>query len=1051
MKRKLKAKLLVSFLATATVYAGSNFLPATLAADDYDGTDKGGIVKIKNGDVYDEVYGVNTKNTDTPAENGQVTVSGGSAKEIYGGYSEKVNGGTTSADANKNKVTITGGTITASASSMLSTNTAVAGGYSNKNTNDNDVVINGQNVSIKGSIYGGVSSGTGNSTRNTVLIIDGTIDKSGSNGQIAGGWVENKSGSAEYNTVEIQGGNIETKSLYGGKSNSGGADFNKAIISGGQIGSSEAAGITFVYGGYVKTGSNGDETSANNNEVVISDTAQGWIRAVYGGAAEGDPTKSTANNNTVTIDAADMKVTEVYGGVGRTEVKNNIVTIKNGTVDKMNSIKGKVYAGKGNLNSTVISDNKIILEGGNIIGDVYAVYENTSNNKSEQINDNTVTIKGTDTELSLENANLYGTRGNYGKTDKQYGNDLIVDNWSGKVNSINNFNTIKLQNIKNGNKVNDNAILDLNNAVDLTNTNIAVSNIDLSENSQHKLISNVVNAENINIGNSIEETDNGVRVHNLNNEVRDNALWLDVSKSVLAGNYTDEAGKTYGDNNLTVNDGFQTNAGIVAGSYASGDNVAENGLVAINGDFTGTVYAGYSENGSVNNNTVRIANGVNAKNLNLRASNTAKSVNNVLDLNGSNIIVNTANGFNDINMNNIEWEDKGTVLTINNKDNTQESLENTNINLKSLKNGSQFNVNDKMTLIKGENLNINPANINQSEEFTAGVVTEGEGKVGVDENGNINYTITKVNASSQTNLVAENRAVAAAFLNQGSDLISDGLDSLNEQYGYGFKTFAAVYGNRSTYDVNSDLKINGWSEIIGLGEKKRFNDSDFAYGAFFENGTGNYRTYNEFNDEFFRGDGSLVYNGGGIAARLSKDSGMYYEGSLRAGTLKSEMNNALKDGNGNSYGYESDSTYYGAHLGLGKVFKLDKDKDLDVYGKFFHVYTDGDSFDIAGDNFEFDSVTSDRLRVGARLTTNKENNWNTYYGLAYEYEFNGDSDMKAGQFKLPTQSLEGSTFIGEIGLNYKDVDSPWSFDLNLKGYQGQRDGFSGSAQMIYTF
>lgn len=266
------------------------------------------------------------------------------------------------------------------------------------------------------------------------------------------------------------------------------------------------------------------------------------------------------------------------------------------------------------------------------------------------------------------------------------------------------------------------------------------------------------------------------------------------------------------------------------------------------------------------------------------------------------------------------------------------------------------------------------------------------------------------------------------------------------------KTFAAVYGNRSTYDVNSDLKINGWSEIIGIGEKKRFKDSDFAYGVFYENGSGNYRTYNEFNNEFFRGDGDLVYNGGGIAARLSKDNGMYYEGSLRAGTLKSEMSNALKDGSGNSYGYEDDSTYYGAHIGVGRVFKLDENRDLDIYGKFFHTYVDGNDMEIAGDRFFFDSVTSDRLRIGAQLTTNKNNKWSAHYGLAYEYEFNGDSDMKAGQFDLPTQSLEGGTFIGEIGLTYQSSEfSPWSLDLNLRGYEGEREGFSGHVQATYMF
>ena len=40
-------------------------------------------------------------------------------------------------------------------------------------------------------------------------------------------------------------------------------------------------------------------------------------------------------------------------------------------------------------------------------------------------------------------------------------------------------------------------------------------------------------------------------------------------------------------------------------------------------------------------------------------------------------------------------------------------------------------------------------------------------------------------------------------------------------------------------------------------------------------GSGNYRTYNEFNNEFFRGDGSMVYNGGGIAARYENKNGVY--------------------------------------------------------------------------------------------------------------------------------------------------------------------------------
>ena len=261
-----------------------------------------------------------------------------------------------------------------------------------------------------------------------------------------------------------------------------------------------------------------------------------------------------------------------------------------------------------------------------------------------------------------------------------------------------------------------------------------------------------------------------------------------------------------------------------------------------------------------------------------------------------------------------------------------------------------------------------------------------------------------------------------------------------------------IHGNRSKYDVNSDLKINGWSTIVGVGNAAEFTDGDeFSWGMFYENGSGNYRTYNEFNNEFFRGDGSLVYNGGGIAARYENAHGVYTEGSLRAGMLKSEMDNALSDGE-NKYGYSSESEYYGAHIGVGQIIPLSESSDLDVYGKFFHTYTEGDSFTVANDKFEFDSINSDRLRVGARITTNKANKFSTYYGLAYEYEFNGDADMRAQNLAAPTQSLQGSSYMAELGFNYQPTpDSPWNFDLNMRGYAGEREGATFNVQATYTF
>ncbi len=539
--------------------------------------------------------------------------------------------------------------------------------------------------------------------------------------------------------------------------------------------------------------------------------------------------------------------------------------------------------------------------------------------------------------------------------------------------------------------------------------------------------------------------------------------------------------------------------GGYANSNSNSGNANKNKVTIKNNSTINDVYGGYSISGSANNNTVIIEDStvtnhyfpktnavitggyaVNHKNLT-----TVSATNNTVKLIGStnvenadiyegrtdkgNIDVTTGNklilenwrgsvksvqNFSDIDFKEIDWNNGGPVLNIT--ESPEKALANTTLNLISFAGGTTINKDESMTFVaskNGTNLGITVANLKVDSDFFAGVTVKGDGNFTVDANGNVIYTVQEVKTNKQIDLVAENRAVAAAFVNQGTDLISDSLDTLSRDDSYGVKTFAAVHGNRSKYDVNSDLKINGWSTIVGVGNAAEFADGDeFSWGVFYENGSGNYRTYNEFNNEFFRGDGSLVYNGGGIAARYENNSGVYTEGSLRAGMLKSEMDNALRDGSSNYYGYDSESAYYGAHIGVGKIISLSDSSDLDVYGKFFHTYTEGDSFTVDKDKFEFDSITSDRLRIGARVTTNKANAFSTYYGLAYEYEFNGDADMRAQNLKAPTQSLQGSSYMAEVGFNYQPTpDSPWSFDLNMRGYAGEREGASFNVQATYTF
>ena len=585
-------------------------------------------------------------------------------------------------------------------------------------------------------------------------------------------------------------------------------------------------------------------------------------------------------------------------------------------------------------------------------------------------------------------------------------------------------------------------------------------------------------------------------------ELYKNSVYIEGVTSNDVGNIIGAHGNNVYDNEVTIKNSNIIENGIIAGGRAtfgyenelandnvvniidsiidvtSGDGIiggytyygeVKDNAVIISGDNTvikGSIFGGLTydmgnKNVEVSNNSITLKDNANLSQAELIGGYNASGTN----INGNKLIIEGWTGeyvkgaynFIDIDFNNINWVSGGTVLNI--KENSENgALANTNINLKSLNfaGGTELTAGESMYIINGKDLGIGTGTgkVDALSNFTAGVAIEGTGTAEVASDGNsVKYTLTKVKHTDQIDLVAENRAVAAAFVNQGTDLISDSLDVLSRDSNYGVKTFAAVHGNRSKYDVNSDIKINGWSTIVGVGNADKFdNGSEFSWGVFYENGSGNYRTYNEFNNEFFRGDGSLVYNGGGIAARYTNKNGVYTEGSLRAGMLKSDMDNALRDGAGNYYGYESESAYYGAHIGVGKIISLSDSSDLDVYGKFFHTYTEGDSFKVANDEFEFDSINSDRLRIGARITSNKENKFSTYYGLAYEYEFNGDADMTAQGLKAPTQSLQGSSVMAEVGFNYQPTpDSPWSFDLNMRGYAGERQGGSFNVQATYTF
>ena len=807
-----------------------------------------------------------------------------------------------------------------------------------------------------------------------------------------------------------------------------------------------------VYGGY--------GYNTNNNVIEISSDSHIY-RDVAGGAYG-----ESNNHNTLIIEDSDTGINVFGGGYGSDNNFNKITLINTTANNSGGIVAGGYYihdSSVGKITDKVnVIENEVNVSGGDI-SHLYGGYVSNSNRVITNINveGNNVKIDnlGKSMDDSEELNNIIG--GAVDSSTKDMPDEVKWNSSDNNVEIKNSYIELKTANKYSGKNIMGGAV-----AVDRTqyfNGTITANNNKLD------IINSYINA-----GGENQKINGGY-------------------VSEISDNFT---GVTSADNNIVNIDNSMIIGGIVAGENIKGQ-ANGNRIIIKNNSYIYSPYeeiiGGFGKNAS--NNTIEL-NGTNTVSAHLygwmdESSDTVGiHDNNVLKINDFSSSINGVHNFNTILFENVKWNQEPTFNTTYNQatdkwgktEGTGGVLVTDISNIDNVKLGNisttDLKTGDKAYLIFAFDDNNNKQELKKLANINGGKVENYSGVAKIvntqllyEDNVNIIFknetngqitsdnmqmpalsaVVTGVERNKQVDLVAENRAVAAAFVNQGTDLIADSLDTLSRDGKYGVKTFAAVHGNRSKYDVNSDIKINGWSTIVGVGAENEHNGGDFSWGVFYENGSGNYRTYNDFNNEFFRGDGSLVYNGGGIAARYENSHGVYTEGSLRAGMLKSEMTDALSDGE-NKYGYESETAYYGAHIGVGKIFSLGDDSDLDVYGKFFHTYTEGDSFKVANDEFEFDSINSDRLRIGARVTSNKENKFSTYYGLAYEYEFNGDAEMRAAGMKAPTQSLQGSSVMAEIGLNYQPTpDSPWSFDLNMRGYAGERQGGSFNVQATYTF
>ena len=323
-----------------------------------------------------------------------------------------------------------------------------------------------------------------------------------------------------------------------------------------------------------------------------------------------------------------------------------------------------------------------------------------------------------------------------------------------------------------------------------------------------------------------------------------------------------------------------------------------------------------------------------------------------------------------------------------------------------------------------------------------------------------NELVAKVNSvalNEQTKSLVETRAASAALINSGADLLTD--SSMNAAIeaassaprtvpggSNDFNLWAAQGGSSLRLNSGSHVDAKGWNINLGFAKKAAAGRNTITYGPFLEYGRG---TYDSYLDDGTHGDGKTSYFGGGVMAKVQSASGTYVEGSLRAGRVKSDYSGNIA---GMNTGYDNSSTYYAAHIGIGQEKELKNGSTIEGYAKYFYAHQGGNTTTLrTGETYEFDSINSNRIRIGTRYTHKMPGSGAFYTGLAYEYEFGSEAGASYQGYSTPSPSLKGSTGILELGYRFTPKESRVSYGVNLMGMTGKRRGITGGVQMTWAF
>ena len=847
-------------------------------------------------------------------------------------------------------------------------------------------------VTISGNTLGNVVCGGGTGAADAIKNYVIIKDKSEVNGIVYGGKGVTRS---KENDVKISDSTIKNN-VYGGYADNdknGSAEKNEVAIGAGSKVSED------IYGGYATH-------NTNENKVSITNGAEVG-QSVFGGFSE----KADSKNNEVILNGASGVTANIAGGVA---LKGNS---EGNTVRIIKSSAANVYGGNGGTSS---KGNSVEISEGTISNSVYGGYADNDNNSSAEKNNVTISAG------SKVSGSIYGGYANHNANENKVSfsniaevGESVLGGYSLKADSKNNEVTIEgvgvvkayvaggvaLAGISEGNKV-----------------NIAHSSVNVNVYGGYGAKDSIGNIISITDGSSVNKNVYGG--YSFKGNSMDNTVTIDnstVNENVYGG-YTESDG--------AISEKIQNNKVIFK-------NAAK-----IKGD----VYGGYDDKSKANiiNNTLEI----------VGKDNEAKSIQNFDKLN---FFITK-----DLIANDTMLKVTGTALINNAEIKAGGEL------------GTKLNENDTINLITAGAL--------KAENITTGTLTDGlisidqglQVTVGTDGNklvGVINGTTPpggggttppgggtapgagSLYADADAKSPVETQSAALTMLNLGHDLLTTaGYENAalavdGEEEG-SVNPFITMSANNQKLDTGSHVDLKAWNMNLGFARKINNNSGKLLIAPVIEYGRGSYDSYL---DNGTHGDGDAHFWGAGLMAKQLNDDGLYYEGSLRAGRMSTDYQSAVAGG----IKYDSDATYYAAHLGMGKVVQLNDKDTIDYYGKLFYTRQQGDKVTVGtGATYDFDATTSLHTRLGARYTHQLSEKNAFYAGLAWQHEFDGESNAivatTLGSASAPAPSMKGDTGIMELGWRVNNSDK-FELGLGVNGSVGKQKGVGFNLSLNFSF